>query len=408
MTRKLQILRGTTSQNNSYTGSAGELTMDTTLNEVRIHDGSTAGGHALAKKASIPTVNDATITVTQGGATKGTFTTNQSSASTIALDAVPTVNDSTITITQGGVTKGTFTTNQASASTIALDAVPSGRNVGDIFYTTRTDNELNGAVDCDGSTYNTTDFTGSESIGDLLEDGKVPYVSMADYATEISTKGWCDKFGWDGTGNISFKVPTLTPHIVQKNNIPVESDGSAIQVKAEGSYRTLYIDKSSGGDVRATPNVSANANIVDINHLQANTTNTLQPRIMVQLFVSASDEAVATCNSVLSDVAALKYDYVVEFQAPTAQNNYTWYRKYKSGWVEQGGIATTVANTGVAVSFPIEMTDTNYQIQITCKDSPSSYSTGILNNTVATTGITISTYTESRKCCWEVKGIAAN
>ena len=28
---------------------------------------------------------------------------------------------------------------------------------------------------------------------------------------------------------------------------------------------------------------------------------------------------------------------VVEFQEPTAANNYTWYRKYRDGWVEQGG-----------------------------------------------------------------------
>lgn len=31
------------------------------------------------------------------------------------------------------------------------------------------------------------------------------------------------------------------------------------------------------------------------------------------------------------------YDYVVESQSPTADNNYTWYRKYKSGFVEIGG-----------------------------------------------------------------------
>lgn len=30
-------------------------------------------------------------------------------------------------------------------------------------------------------------------------------------------------------------------------------------------------------------------------------------------------------------------DYVIETQLPTSDNNYTWYRKYKSGWVEQGG-----------------------------------------------------------------------
>lgn len=44
MTRKLQILRGTTAQNNAYTGAVGELTMDTDRNEVRIHDGQTVGG----------------------------------------------------------------------------------------------------------------------------------------------------------------------------------------------------------------------------------------------------------------------------------------------------------------------------------------------------------------------------
>lgn len=36
--------------------------------------------------------------------------------------SIPTVNDATITITQGGVTKGSFTLNQASGDTIALDA----------------------------------------------------------------------------------------------------------------------------------------------------------------------------------------------------------------------------------------------------------------------------------------------
>lgn len=30
-------------------------------------------------------------------------------------------------------------------------------------------------------------------------------------------------------------------------------------------------------------------------------------------------------------------DYVIESQMPTEENGYTWYRKYKSGWLEQGG-----------------------------------------------------------------------
>jgi hypothetical protein len=40
----LRLKRGTTTQNNSYTGPAGEITMDSTGNQVRLHNGTTVGG----------------------------------------------------------------------------------------------------------------------------------------------------------------------------------------------------------------------------------------------------------------------------------------------------------------------------------------------------------------------------
>ena len=45
--RILQIYRGTTAQNDAFTGAQGELTMDTARKEIRIHDGSTAGGNVV-------------------------------------------------------------------------------------------------------------------------------------------------------------------------------------------------------------------------------------------------------------------------------------------------------------------------------------------------------------------------
>ena len=44
MAKQIQMRRGTASQHNSFTGAAGEITIDTTNNEIRVHDGSTAGG----------------------------------------------------------------------------------------------------------------------------------------------------------------------------------------------------------------------------------------------------------------------------------------------------------------------------------------------------------------------------
>ena len=54
-------------------------------------------------------------------------------------------------------------------------------------------------------------------------------------------------------------------------------------------------------------------------------------------------------------------DYVIESQNPTSENNYTWYRKYKSGWVEQGGTSTTTSSS-VHVTLPVTMADDQYTI----------------------------------------------
>ena len=67
-------------------------------------------------------------------------------------------------------------------------------------------------------------------------------------------------------------------------------------------------------------------------------------------------------QSEISEIA--NADYVVESQLPTAENNYTWYRKYKSGWVEQGGVVSASNGNGNVV-LPITMIDTNYCITAT-------------------------------------------
>jgi hypothetical protein len=47
MATQVQFRRGTTTQNNAFTGAAGELTYDTDVKTLRIHDGTTPGGGAI-------------------------------------------------------------------------------------------------------------------------------------------------------------------------------------------------------------------------------------------------------------------------------------------------------------------------------------------------------------------------
>lgn len=50
MSRQIQIRRGTTSKHQKFTGAVGEVTMDTTKNTLRVHDGKTVGGNEMLSR----------------------------------------------------------------------------------------------------------------------------------------------------------------------------------------------------------------------------------------------------------------------------------------------------------------------------------------------------------------------
>lgn len=56
----VQFRRGTTAQNNSFTGQAGELTVDTQLGTLRVHNGTT-GGNILASIDAVQTLSNKTL-----------------------------------------------------------------------------------------------------------------------------------------------------------------------------------------------------------------------------------------------------------------------------------------------------------------------------------------------------------
>lgn len=96
-------------------------------------------------------------------------------------------------------------------------------------------------------------------------------------------------------------------------------------------------------------------------------------------------------------------DYVIEMQRPTADNNYTWYRKYKSGWVEQGGICPSL---GYTVTFPVVMIDDNYTALGTARNTTGNYAIRI--QSLTTTGMKLnSSSSNDHKIWWQVSGYAA-
>ena len=188
----------------------------------------------------------------------------------------------------------------------------SGRNIGDIFYTTRLDTELNGAVECNGGTYDTSDFSGNQSIGNLLSGGKVPYVSLTEYANIVSSNGSCRAFGWDG--GTSFRVPLLNDVYIEAGT--AASAGEFIKESLPNITGTLgvrsgvdtYLDgvfSYSRGDSTSAVNVAgADADVrwgFDASRSSSTYQNgakvkpdSVRYRAMVQLAITATEDAVIT------------------------------------------------------------------------------------------------------------------
>lgn len=105
-----------------------------------------------------------------------------------------------------------------------------------------------------------------------------------------------------------------------------------------------------------------------------------------------------------------KADAVIDYQEPTSANNYTWYRKYASGWVEQGGQFATV-NTNYhteSITLPVVMSDANYSCFISCASTGSAYVPLIQNKT--TTGFVAYNVVNATAYAagWQVSGMAAS
>jgi hypothetical protein len=55
-TYQLQMRRGSTSEIASFTGAAGEVTVDSDRNTLVVHDGNTVGGHYIASASDVATI----------------------------------------------------------------------------------------------------------------------------------------------------------------------------------------------------------------------------------------------------------------------------------------------------------------------------------------------------------------
>lgn len=195
-------------------------------------------------------------------------------------------------------------------------------NIGDIFYSLRTENILNGAVVCDGSSYNTSDYSsGNVSLKSLLDGGKLPYVSISNFDAAVTAKGSCRCFGYDGGS--TFKVPKLNDVFIESGS--ASTAGEFIDAGLPNITGNTGLAKSFGtpsgafitGETSTTSSYSASTSVetVGIDVSQSNSiygnSDTVQPnavkyRAYIQLANATSESALQTVSSVVNDVTTLQ------------------------------------------------------------------------------------------------------
>ena len=318
------------------------------------------------------------------------------------------LGNGTITITQGGTTRGTFTTNQSNNTTIDLDAGGSGNYHPDMFDCKWADHQLNdvqwlradtfswqaGSVyesayqhladDIDGKTLQ------SETIGNttiqfyLADDGhKICPASEESNVVAIYNATGVAWYYIIDTTNERFKLPrtkfgftglrdTVGNYVAP--GLPNITGKFAYDVWQSASYDSGAFYNDGGNKRRGTDNDSNSSGgrtAFDASRSSAiyGASTTVQPPatqmylyFYVGEFTQTAIENTAGLNAELFNNKVDKGHQVIEFQAPTAQNNYTWYRKYADGWVEQGRGLYIQSSATETISLPIEMSSAKYTL----------------------------------------------
>ena len=288
----------------------------------------------------------------------------------------------------------------------------SSHNIGDIFYTTRTDNSLNGAVECNGSQYNFSDF--DSNLQSLFDDGKLPYIPIGDFDEMVSNQGGCDSFGY-GTNEL-----TLYPlELYQGSHYGTAYysnvyDWEAIEPDPTEGYilhGVKIYDKDTheelvGYTVKHHP-------LIGYDQWQLHNENDEYSSDIVSPSFSSGDPITLSNGGEFQSTTYFKVPkklsrVLVRTQKPTADNNYTWYNVYADGWVEQGGRYKDKP-AAISINLPITMNDGYYFISVTSGTvvgNAGAYASGFYSASTTTIGIAGISNNNNNSGKWEVKGYA--
>jgi hypothetical protein len=250
-----------------------------------------------------------------------------------------------------------------------------GLSIGTVFsHVSKT--PPTGAVLLSGQTLAKSDYT---EFYNYIKDNKdnIRVISNDDYEAEITKYDFCGAFV---ISDNEVRLPTLNGYIPLGNNVPVVGNGIALGLtdgtnlnglatnpSVGATYRNEIYGSNVGTKTDASGTFSGNVAIgvttnADNSGLIVDTSG--YPKDGLYWYIQVYNGTYTSTN------VDSKFDFVIESYHDDETGS--WYRKYKSGWVEQGGVvaSNTYGNQDtVTVVLPIEMKNSIYHVGATVKST---------------------------------------
>ena len=466
---------GTTDLSDYFTKEETQALLDAKANIDDLADVAFSGSYNdLSNK---PTIGNATITINQGGTQKGTFTVNQSGDTIINLDAGSDIDNLTITKnaddelqaigvinknTETGATNPIYdwagteeeyeiqniatlhpewlcfiTDDCENTDSIIVRREVAERNMGELVYSTIpvTDAGLHLA---DGELLDGTGIYAGfydYMVGVYNAGHTSIFCSEADWQAEIADHNMCGKYVLD-TVNHTIRLPSIWGWVegvrtesktgtYNRPSLPnITGNATGFGSGHTHTYSgALFQSGSSSGTFGGSGgnhfdlgfDASLSSPVYDSNNTGVVQPQGVQVLIYIVIANTVKTPVQVDIDNIATELNACYGHRVVEFQAPTVANNYTWYRKYADGWVEQGGLYIDDSGSGSTeynVVFPIIMANNTYITS--CFTDEINYDSTSPNYPLFCSGLTTTGMTlkaawrrANYRYHWEVKGMAA-
>ena len=381
----LQLRRGTTAENAAYTGAAGEITVDTTLNKVLLHDGSTAGGAA-------------TVGNLQGNIQLGKTGTNEidTASGNLTIDSA----GGTITLDDNVTISGNLT---VSGTTTTVDSTTVSIQNAFVFE---------GATDdAHETTLTTIDPTGDRTISLPNVSGTLPVLAVASTTQITSTPEELNILdGVTATASELNALDGITSSVSELNILDGVTataaelnliDGSAAGTIAN-SKAVIY---GSSGEVNATTlqiaGTAITSTAAELNILDGVTATTSELNLM-DGGTTAGTTAVAGADGIVTnDNGTMRQTTTDTFDTYLAQTTKTLTNKTISGSdntlsnignssLSNSAITVSDGSNTTAVALGGTMTFAGTTNEVEVSESSGTVTIGLPNNVTISGNLTVS------------------